>query len=184
MPSIVAVEGPCASGSLKKAYFQVLEDLLIGVRLPAFNKRAKRRVAGHPKFFFFDAGVFRAIRPQGPLDTPEEIDGAALETLVLQELSALNAYLDLEYSIHYWRTETQHEVDFVLYGERGLLAFEVKRSDRLRSGDLKGLRLFSEDYPMAKPYFLYGGNKRFREDGIEVMPIAAFFKEADGILAG
>jgi hypothetical protein len=30
-------------------------------------------------FFFVDAGVFRSLRPRGPLDTPEEIEGLALE---------------------------------------------------------------------------------------------------------
>ena len=52
----------------------------------------------HPKFFLFDAGVYRTIRPRGPLDSPEEIDGAALETLVYQELRAHIAYraLDLD----------------------------------------------------------------------------------------
>ena len=52
-------------------YFSILEDLLIAVRLPVFAKRAKRRVVAHPKFYFFDAGVFQAIRPRGPLDHPQ-----------------------------------------------------------------------------------------------------------------
>jgi hypothetical protein len=34
-----------------ESYFAILEDLLIGVRLPVFEKRAKRRLAGHPKFY-------------------------------------------------------------------------------------------------------------------------------------
>jgi predicted AAA+ superfamily ATPase len=45
-------------------YFTILEDLLLAVRLPVFTKRAKRRVVAHPKFYFFDAGVFQAIRPK------------------------------------------------------------------------------------------------------------------------
>jgi len=32
----------------------------------------------HPKFYYFDTGVYRKIRPAGPLDAPREIDGAAL----------------------------------------------------------------------------------------------------------
>ena len=48
------------------AYFDLLEDLLIATRLPVFTKRAKRRMTAHPRFFLFDAGVFRAIRPAGP----------------------------------------------------------------------------------------------------------------------
>ena len=164
-------------------YFDILEDLMIGVRVPVFTRRAKRKATSHPKFYFFDAGVYRALRPQGPLDTPEELDGAALETLVFQELRALNSYLDLEYSIHFWRTSTQEEVDFILYGERGLLAFEVKRSDRVRAGDLKALNMFVSDYPMARAYYLYGGTRRFKEGAVEVVPLTEFFAEAAKMLS-
>lgn len=68
-----------------EGYFHLLEDLLIAIRLPVFTRRAKRLMARHGKFYFFDAGVYRALRPKGPLDSTEDIDGPAVETLVLQE---------------------------------------------------------------------------------------------------
>ncbi|MFM9968183.1 MAG: ATP-binding protein, partial [Burkholderiales bacterium] len=40
------------------AYFGILEDLMIAVRIPVFARRAKRRLVAHPKFYFFDAGVY------------------------------------------------------------------------------------------------------------------------------
>ena len=125
----------------------------------------------HPKFFFFDAGVYRAIRPTGPLDRPEEIEGSALETLVFQELNSLNKNMNLDYQIYYWRTFNQTEVDFVLYGERGVKAFEVKRNAKVRLKELQGLKLFLKDYPMAKAFYLYGGNRYYQEGNIEIVPI-------------
>jgi uncharacterized protein len=151
-------------------YFDLLEDLLLGARLPIFSRKAKRALTSHPKFYYFDAGVFRTIRPKGPLDTVEEIDGAALETLVFQELRATNANAQLGYELSFWRTRDGHEVDFVLYGERGLHAFEVKRSARVRSEDLVGLKMFAADYPMAKTALLYGGKDRLQIDGVDVLP--------------
>jgi len=74
---------------LAESYFDILEDLLIGVYLQPFQKRALRRITQHPKFFLFDTGLFRAVRPTGPLDVSAEIDGAGLETLVLQHLRAI-----------------------------------------------------------------------------------------------
>jgi predicted AAA+ superfamily ATPase len=50
-------------------YLQILEDPLLGFRLEVFTKRAKRELASHPKFYFFDTGIFRANRPRGPLDS-------------------------------------------------------------------------------------------------------------------
>ena len=32
-------------------YFSILEDLMLGYRLPAFTKKAKRRIVAHPSFF-------------------------------------------------------------------------------------------------------------------------------------
>ena len=71
-----------------EGFVSILEDLLLAFRIPIFTKRAKRNLSSHPKFYFFDAGVFRSIRPAGPLDAPQEIDGAALEGLVAQHLRA------------------------------------------------------------------------------------------------
>lgn len=42
----------------------------------------------HDKFFYFDAGVYRSLRPAGPLDRSEEIEGMALEGLIAQHLRA------------------------------------------------------------------------------------------------
>jgi predicted AAA+ superfamily ATPase len=167
-----------------ESYFGILDDLLIGYRLPVFAKRAKRRLVAHPKFYFFDTGVYRALRPRGPLDSPEEIDGAACETLLFQELMAINDGLELGYKLYYWRSSVQHEVDFVLYGEKGLLVFEIKRAGRIDGIRLRGLRAFLRDYPMAKAYFLYGGRRRLSEDRINILPMETAFRELPKILTG
>ena len=79
------------------------------------------------------AKPYRTIRPKGPLDQPEDIDGAALETLVFQELQAHNTLLNLGYTLYYWRTSNNIEVDFVLYGPKGLHAFEIKRTGKVNN---------------------------------------------------
>ena len=114
------------------AYLEILEDLLLAFRIPVFTRRAKRELAAHPKFFFFDTGVFRANRPTGPLDTPSEIDGAALEGLVAQHLRAWCDYSDGNHKLHYWQTRSRVEVDFIVYGEEGFHALEVKNSARVQ----------------------------------------------------
>lgn len=147
------------------SYFDVTEDLLLSYRLPVFSKRAKRRLTAHPKFFFFDVGVFRALRPRGPLDIDVEIDGPALETLFFQHYRALGEFLQWDQKPFYWRTANKIEVDFVSYGEEGLFAFEIKRSPVIRDEDLAGLRLFKQDYPMAKCFLLnFNPEETFRDD--------------------
>jgi len=36
-------------------------------------------MTAQPKFYLFDAGVYYHLRPRGPLDSPDEIGGMALE---------------------------------------------------------------------------------------------------------
>jgi len=181
--NISSVARECAVGrKVVEDYFSILEDLLIALRIPVFAKRAKRRMSSHPKFYFFDTGVYRTLRPRGPLDMPEEIEGAALETLVLQELLAVNDALNLGYSLFYWRTPNNQEVDFVLYGNKGLRAFEIKRTGKVSRSMLSGLKSFLKDYPMAKALFLYGGKRRIREGNIEILPIGDAIKALPDIL--
>jgi predicted AAA+ superfamily ATPase len=163
-------------------YFSILEDLLIAYRIPVFTRRAKRRLTAHTKFYYFDAGVFKTLRPTGPLDMPEEIQGAGLETLFLQEIMALNSYLNLGYKIFFWRTSNNIEVDFILYGEHGIKAFEIKRTAKITSQMLKGLRFFKNDYPMAKTYMIYCGNRRMQQDEIEILPADEIFHKLTEIL--
>ncbi len=182
--NIAAVARDChVERKVVENYFQILEDLLLAIRVPVFTKRAKRRLVGHPKFYFFDTGVFRSLRIRGPLDSSEEIDGAACETLLLQELRATNDNAGLDYQLYYFRTADGIEVDFVLYGERGLHAFEVKRASRLRSQDFHPLNAFLADYPMAKAWIVYTGTRKYREGQIQVLPMDVCLSSLPELLA-
>lgn len=69
-------------------YLKILEDLLLAFTIPVFTQKAKRALISHSKFYYFDVGVFRELRPQGPLDREAELEGPALEGLVAQHLRA------------------------------------------------------------------------------------------------
>lgn len=157
-----------------ESYLSVLEDLLISVQIPVFSKKAKRLLIAHPKFYFFDVGVYRALRPTGPLDRPQEIDGVALETLVLQHLHAWIELSDFDANIYYWRTRAGVEVDFVIYGPDHFYAIEVKNTDTIRNNDLKGLKAFFTDYPQAKALLLYRGKDKLKKGNVLCLPVDDF----------
>ncbi|MBN1464922.1 ATP-binding protein [candidate division KSB1 bacterium] len=157
-----------------EGYIAILQDILLAFKIPVFTKRARRAVSSHPKFYFFDTGVFRTLRPKGPLDRPEEIDGAALEGLVAQHLRAWIAYSQHDNSLYFWRSRKGVEVDFVVYGERELVALEVKNSSRVRPEDLRSLEAFREDYPEGKTYLLYRGSEKLRIKDILCLPCDYF----------
>ncbi len=158
-------------------YLSILEDLLLGYRLNVFTKKAQRLLIAHPKFYFFDTGVYQALRPRGPLDQPSEISGHALEGLVAQHLKAWNDYSSPAHTISYWRTKSGVEVDFIIYGEKYFYAIEVKNATKIHPADLKPLQAFLEDYPMAKAIFLYRGEEYLREKNILCVPCEAFLRQ-------
>lgn len=157
-------------------YFEILEDLLIAHRVPLFSKRTKRDLIKHNKFYFFDVGLYRILRPRGPLDSDSEILGSSVETLVFQHLMAYNKLFRWDYEISYWHTRTHLEVDFILYGPKGFFAIEVKSSSRLRADDFKGLLEFKKDYKEAQLMMLYGGERKYFDNDILVLPLSEFFR--------
>jgi len=159
------------------SYLSILEDLLIAVRLPIFQKRIKRAIIKNTKFYFFDCGVFQGLRPKGPLDDVSSVQGVALETLVMQHLRAWIDYSGKDITLYFWRTRGGTEVDFVLYGENTFYAIEVKSTLSPRAKDTKGLRIFSTDYPEATPILLYRGKENKVRDGIHHLSIETFLKE-------
>lgn len=165
-------------------YFSILYDLLLASTLPAFTKRAKRKLITSEKFYYFDVGVYQQLRPKGFLDLPSEINGAGLETLFYQSVLALIAYGRLDYKTYYWRTTSGVEVDFVIYGKNTLLAFEIKHSRTIHSDMLTGLKHFKEDYPMAKCFILYLGTKTLYLSGeITAVPFVEGLKKLSEWLA-
>jgi len=155
-------------------YLGIVEDLLLGWELPVFEKRSQRAMVAHRKFYFFDCGIFRSLRPSGPLDSPHEIDGAALEGLVAQHL---RAWIELSQNgcrLYYWRTRGGTEVDFVVYGENTFVAIEVKNSLRVRPEDTRGIREFVKDFPEASAAVLYRGSERILCREIVCLPVEEF----------
>jgi uncharacterized protein len=159
-----------------EGYLEILEDLLLSFRLPVFTRRAKRHLVAHDKFFYFDAGVYRSIRPKGPLDKPEEIEGMALEGLIAQHLRAWVSYRSVPAELSYWRTKSGSEVDFVVYGADVFVALEVKRSRHVHHTDLRALKAFKADYPEAQVCLLYMGQEEIKISDILCLPCDSFLK--------
>ncbi len=158
-------------------YIEILEDLLLTRKVPVFTKRAKRLLVNHVKLYLFDAGVFRALRPAGPVDRPEEISGPGLEGLVLQHLHAWIDYSDSDAKIYFWRTRAGSEVDFIIYGSAVFHALEIKNTVRIRPHDLSALKSFKADYPECTPILLYRGRERVVTNDILCIPVEQYLKK-------
>jgi predicted AAA+ superfamily ATPase len=156
------------------SYLLILQDLLLSFQLDVFRRKAKRALSSHSKFYYFDVGVFRSLRPSSLFDVQTEQEGAALEGLVAQHLKAwVDTQIEL-HQLHFWRTASKLEVDFIVSGPTCFLAIEVKNGSVIHPGDLRGLEAFCEDYPEATPILLYRGKRKYKEQGILCCPVADF----------
>jgi predicted AAA+ superfamily ATPase len=91
-----------------------------------------------------------------------------------QHLRAWCDYSGGNHHLHYWQTRSKVEIDFVVYGENGFHALEVKNSVRVRPEDLRGLKKFGEDFPESRRWMLYRGNERLLIDDILCLPCEEF----------
>jgi predicted AAA+ superfamily ATPase len=155
-------------------YLQILEDLLLSFTLPVFTRRAKRALVSRFKFYYFDPGIFRELRPHGPLDKETELEGPALEGLVAGHLRAWVFAQQKTHQLYFWRTRSKVEVDFIVYGPKGFWAIEVKRGKNLSPKDVKPLTIFQKEYPEATCFLLYTGKIRQKINDILCLPVEEF----------
>lgn len=160
-----------------ESWLSIVEDLLLVYQLPVFTRRAKRLLSAQSKLYFFDVGVFRALRPYSVLDSHSEINGIALEGMVAQHLRAWIDYTKQKNALYFWRTKAGLEVDFIVFGESGFWAIEVKNSEHIHPADLKSLSHFKEDYPEAQTILLYRGKDRLLKKDILCIPCEEFLKQ-------
>lgn len=134
-------------------YFQILEDTLLGFWLEPYGKSVRKRMARHPKFYFFDTGVLRALqrtlRTSVERRTPEF--GSLFETFVINEIRRLNSYRRLDLGLSFYRTESGAEVDLIVQRPgRPPLAVEIKSTDRPSASLCHGLLSFGDVVPEAE----------------------------------
>src|SRR3989338_8766138 len=112
-----------------QSYYEILEDTLIGLRLPPWQRSLRKRLVGHPKFYFFDLGVTNAInrRLTSPLDPM--IRGRLFEQFMILEVSRRLHYTLSEAQLFFCRTNHGAEVD-LLIEKHGTIraACEIKRT--------------------------------------------------------
>lgn len=162
-------------------YAQLLEDLFLVARLPAWGKTLRARATSLPKIHVVDSGVAaRALRL-----TPAKLAGLdptvltefghLLETFAVGELRKQVSWLDEPVTTGHWRTSDNDEIDFVMEFEDGsVIAFEVKSAERIAGKELKGLRTLRNALGsrfIAGVALNTGPRSYTYEDRIHVMPL-------------
>ena len=162
------------SASTVASYFDILEDTLIGYRIPAFRKVKKRRLMQAPRFYYFDIGVANHLLQRKELVRGTAEYGHAFEHLVIQELYAWLHYTHSEEELTYWHTYTNIEVDAIIGDAR--IAIEIKSVEEVLPRHLKGLKAFGEEYPESRRIIVSLDPINRRTDNIECIYVLDFCK--------
>ena len=140
-----------------QAWYQVLEDTLLGFHVDGFHTSVRKQLRQAPKFYLFDTGVTRALSRmlQVPPHPGTSYFGELFESMVMTGFFARNAYEQLDWRFSYLRTKAGREVDLVLQRPgRPLALVEIKSTGQVREEHATALTALLPDFPGAEAFLL------------------------------
>jgi len=132
-------------------YCNILENTYTINCLKPYVGNKRKEVVSNPIYYFIDNG-FRnqALRQFSNLSSRSDT-GLLIQSAVFQELLKYRVQSFRSFDIHYWRTQSGAEVDFVLYfNEDNLIPIEVKYRNLQKATITRSLRSFIEAYTPKK----------------------------------
>lgn len=143
-------------------YYQILEDTLLGITLPSFDRSIRRQQSKSPKFYLFDIGVQRAL--SGVLSvpcTPQSYGyGRSFEQFIILEIHRLNCYLRKRFKMYFLRTKDNLEIDLIVErpGEP-LLLIEIKSTEHVDIHAGRHIKAMSKEIPNSEAWIISQDNK-------------------------
>ncbi|MFO1519209.1 MAG: AAA family ATPase [bacterium] len=160
-----------------QGFFDILIDTLLGFWLEPWKlKRATKQIA-HPKFYFFDPGVIRALSGRLPYPPSHEETGALFETFLFNEIRAYLSYSKKRYPIYFWSSPDKVEVDLFCETRKGYTAIEFKSNVQWDRKFNKGLKRIRQEVQEARTIGVYAGERTALVDDIEILPWAEFLRQ-------
>jgi predicted AAA+ superfamily ATPase len=137
-------------------YVNLLETSYQAIRLYPFSRNRTTRLIKTPKLYWNDTGLALHVGGGDPT-------GAHFENYILTDLLAWRDTEAPRPDIHYWRTASGAEVDFVIERRQRLLAIEVKAGRDPTARDAAHLRRFMAEYgsTVVGGIILHGGTRAY-----------------------
>lgn len=137
-----------------QTFFEILEDTLVGFRVPAFHRSVRKSQKSRPKFYIFDLGVKKAMEQSldAKIIARTSAFGRAFEHFIVCEIQRLNEYFRKDFRLSHYQSTQGGEVDLILSKGRKILAIEIKSAATL---DEVEVRRFSRVSAALKPSAKY-----------------------------
>lgn len=163
-------------------YLEILADTYLAWLLPAYEARLRVKERRHPKLYWTDPGVLRAVRQEYHPPTALE-RGPLLEGWIGM---LLRAYGDPVWGVgrrfdalSYWAPSAGGtEVDFLAERDKEFVAIEVKAKTHLTPRDFVGLKAIADLPGIRRRVVVFLGERPFRtSDGIDALPVTEFLAD-------
>ena len=161
-----------------QAYYDILEDTLISIRLQPWRKSIRKRMVSHAKFYLFDLGITNSLIRQLTAPPDPVRRGRLFEQFIILETYRLLHYRQSEACIYFWRTNHGAEVDLIIekYGKI-IGAFEIKSRSHIAGAHLTGLRSFRAEYPDVPLHVIAMVEDSYRIEDILVVSWKRYLEE-------
>ena len=130
----------------------------------------------HPKFFFFDTGVVRALTGKLRESIQNQERGFLLETYLLHELKAWNQIHNWGAKIRFWKTHHHSEIDFIIEIKGKKVGIELKSSQIWKKEFGKYLKKAKEEKFIDRAIGVYLGDKKLKANSLDIYPLKNFLK--------
>lgn len=152
-------------------YFEILEDSLIGYRIfPFINDSHKVDLIKHPKFYFFDNGVYNGLL-ENFVPSQDRI-GILSEQLVFNQIMHSAWACEKTAKIFTFRERSGIEVDFIIELEGNNFAVEVKTNENVSSDELEGLKFYEKNVSLKKHnlFVWHMGKNEIKRGNVWILP--------------
>ncbi len=137
-----------------KHYLNILENTYVISKVTPFVGNLRAEITSNPVYYFYDNG-FRNQALENFLSLEQRTDaGLLVESFVYQELFKFTLRNTREFKIHYWRTKSGAEVDFVLTHQNRIIPIEVKFRNLSRPTISRGFRSFVQAYSPRQAFII------------------------------
>ncbi len=134
--------------STVETYFEIIEDTLLGFRLPGYETSIRKQVRLAEKFYFIDTGIVRAIEKtlSIPMQEHSSYYGSLFETLIILEIKKWIEYQRLDWSLSYFNTKDGVEIDLIISRPKNSpILIEIKSTKQTEDSDIKSLLSVGRD---------------------------------------
>ena len=163
------------SVTMIKHYLAIAQQTYVVVALSPFVGNKRTELTSNPIIYFIDNG-FRnyAIRDFNTSSIRQDL-GLLVQSLVFQEIYKFISQHFLNYNIHYWRTKSGAEVDFVIYkNAKTILPIEVKYRTLSSPAISRSYHSFLQAYQPKNAVIItkdFIGNKRIEQTDVHFIPL-------------